>query len=172
MPLLGRHGRDHYLKWPSSAEDVANAYCADRRCVTRFLGGARFARRVLGRLPPNWREERFGARDVRAFLSQLDFFLHYPHEGYVEEFGRAVMEAMAVGIPVILPPPFERTFGNAATYASAETCWPTVQELWDHRDRWAEAALAGQRFVMANCSYDRFASRLSEEAQSPEVEKG
>ncbi|MCP4386311.1 MAG: glycosyltransferase [Hyphomicrobiales bacterium] len=165
IPLLGRHGRDHYLKWPSSALDVANAYCADRRCVTRFLGGARFARRVLGRFPSNWREERFGARDPRAFLSQLDFFLHYPHESYIEEFGRAVMEAMAVGIPVILPPAFRRTFGKAAKYASPGECWSTVLDLWEDRDGWTEGAHAGQRFVMANCSYDRFASRLSEEAQ-------
>lgn len=163
MPLLGRHGRDHYLKWPSSAAALKEAYCADRRCVTRFLGGAQFARERLDGFPTNWREEAYGARDVRAFLSQLDFFLHFPHENYIEEFGRAVMEAMAMGVPAILPPVFRQTFGNAATYASGKDSWSAVQDLWQDPDAWTDKAVAGQAFVIANCSFERFASRLTDE---------
>ena len=62
----------------------------------------------------------FGARDVPAFLAELDVFLHFPHADYIEEFGRAPMEAMAAGVPVILPPEFEPTFGAAALYAAPD----------------------------------------------------
>ena len=118
-PVLGRHGRDHPLKWPRDAAALRAAYCAGAPCEVRFLGGAAHARARLARWPANWRALPFGAREVPAFLAELDVFLHFPDPGYIEEFGRAPMEAMAAGVPVILPPEFEPSFGEAALYAAA-----------------------------------------------------
>ena len=159
-PVIGRHGRDHYAKWPSSADALLGAYCADKPCDVVMMGGARHAINVVGRQPRNWTIHRFGAMDSRAFLSGLDFFVHYPHEDYIEEFGRAPMEAMAVGVPVILPPVFRETFGDSALYAEPAEVWNTIQALWQSEDAYLARARAGRDFVLSHCGYDQLASRL------------
>lgn len=159
-PRLGRHGRDHPLKWPESRADLRAAYCADRPIDVRFLGGAARARARVGRWPANWQALPFGAEDPRDFLAGLDFFVHYPSPDYIEEFGRAPMEAMAAGIPVILPPDFEPTFGAAALYASPGDVWPLIETLWRDRAAWEARAAQGRAFVQTRCAYETFPARL------------
>jgi glycosyltransferase involved in cell wall biosynthesis len=159
-PKLGRHGRDHALKWPGTAAALSAAYCVGRPCDVRFLGGAEHAIAVLGARPPNWQIEPFGARDVKEFLADLDFFLHFPNEAYIEEFGRAPMEAMAIGMPVILPHVFKDTFGEAAIYAEPDEVWGVVEALWKDRAAWDSRVARGREFVLTNCSYNVFPGRV------------
>lgn len=159
QPVLGRHARDHYTKWPSAPEALAEAYCADKACEVRLLGGADYALNVLGRHPGNWQVSAF-AESTREFLQELDFFVHYPHERYIEEFGRAVLEAMGLGIPVILPPVFKETFGDYAHYAEPGQVWPLVQQLWGDEQAYCEAAERGLRFVHERARYSVLAERL------------
>ncbi|MEP9398523.1 glycosyltransferase [Mesorhizobium sp. KR2-14] len=160
LPVIGRHGRDHPLKWPGNRTSLLDAYCADKPCKLRFLGGARHAEKLAGRRPANWQVDPFGSRDVKEFLVDLDFFIHYPHEDYIEEFGRAPMEAMAIGVPVILPPVFRGTFGEAALYAEPADVWPLIEKLWADEKKWLDRLEAGRDFVKKNCSYDAFPPRL------------
>jgi FkbM family methyltransferase len=160
-PVLGRHGRDHPLKWPAEPQALRAAYCADRPCEVRFLGGARFARERAGSWPANWTEFAFGTRDVQEFLGDLDLFLHFPDRDYIEEYGRAPMEAMAVGVPVILPPEFEPTFGAAALYAEPEAVWERVEALWRDEAAWMAQAERGRAYVQATCGYDALPKRLA-----------
>ena len=166
-PVLGRHGRDHPLKWPSDPGALQAAYCAGKPCEVRFLGGAAHARKKLGAWPRNWIEEPFGVRDIWNFLSGLDVFLHFPDRDYIEEFGRAPMEAMAKGIPVILPPEFEPTFGPAALYCEPEEVWQHVEALWRDEAAWGAQAAAGRTFVTTTCGYDAFPHRLARIARIP-----
>lgn len=166
-PVIGRHGRDHVLKWPGERRDLLAAYCAGRECEVRFLGGAAHARKSAGKWPANWTAESFGSRDVKEFLSDLDFFLHYPHDDYIEEFGRAPMEAMAIGVPVILPPVFRSTFGDAALYAEPRDVWSVTEKLWADENVWMERIRAGRAFVMSNCSYELFPARLGLKGNAP-----
>jgi hypothetical protein len=166
-PVLGRHGRDHPLKWPRDPAALAAAYAAGAPCDVRFLGGAATARARLRRWPRNWRAEPFGARDVQGFLAGLDVFVHHPDPDYVEEFGRAPMEAMATGVPVILPPEFAPTFGDAALYAAPDAVWPLALQLWRDRAFWEARAAAGRGFVAATCGYDAFPARLARLAAAP-----
>jgi hypothetical protein len=158
-PTVGRHGRDDPLKWPRDPAALAAAYCAGRPCDVRFLGGDFHAVARLGARPRNWRAAPFGG-DVAAFLAGLDVFVHHPDPDYVEEFGRAPMEAMAAGAPVILAPEFAPTFGAAALYAPPEGVWPLVERLWREHGFWEARAAAGRAFVEGNCGYDRFPARL------------
>ena len=158
-PVIGRHGRDDPLKWPRDPAALAAAYCAGRPCDVRFLGGARHARARL-RWPRNWHAEPFGG-DVRAFLAELDVFVHIPDPDYVEEFGRAAIEAMAAGVPVILAPEFAPTFGEAALYAAPEEVWGLVERLWRDPGFRACRAAAGRAFLRANCGYEAFPARLA-----------
>jgi len=165
-PVIGRHGRDHPLKWPGTREALFAAYCVGKDCEMRFLGGAQSAYRLAGRRPANWQEEAYGARDVKEFLSDLDFFIHYPHEDYIEEFGRAPMEAMAVGVPVILPPVFKDTFGEAALYAEPNEVWSLIQSLWCDEAAWLARVEQGRKFVNDNCNYINFSARIARHVSS------
>jgi glycosyltransferase involved in cell wall biosynthesis len=160
MPTIGRHGRDTYTKWPSHRDALAHAYGVGQAWDVRFLGGADHAIGMLGGRPDNWSVVPFDEMTAQEFLQDLDFYVHCPHEKYIEEFGRGVMEAMALGIPAVLPPQFEETFGNAATYALASEVPDTISDLWRYRERYVERALAARSFVLEHCSLSTFADRL------------
>ena len=72
-PVVGRHGRDHCTKWPSSPDALRAAYCVGKECDVVILGGAKCALQVIGAKPKNWIVHEFGAMDPRSFLSGLDF---------------------------------------------------------------------------------------------------
>jgi glycosyltransferase involved in cell wall biosynthesis len=156
-PVIGRHGRDHDTKWPSSADALLNAYCASKPCDVVLMGGATHALNVIGRQPRNWTVRREGAREPRAFLSGLDFYVHYPSS---EDSGRAPIEAMAAGVPVILPPAFQETFGTAVLYAEPEAVWDTIQDLWCDEQAYLARARGGRDFVLQHCGYDQLVKRL------------
>ncbi|MFQ8431910.1 glycosyltransferase [Amaricoccus sp. W119] len=160
-PVIGRHARDEYTKWPSDPEALRAAYCAERPCVVELMGGAGRARDVIGAFPSNWVVHSFGTMDSHAFLDRLDFFLHYPHETYIEEFGRAVLEALARGLPAVLPPVFRETFGEAAVYAEPEEVWPRIAALWADEAAYLAQAARGQEFVRAHSDWSRFPARLA-----------
>jgi len=161
QPVVGRHGRDAYTKWPREITALKQAYGVNQHWKVRFLGGAKIAIDLLGEQPKNWQIIPFDSVNVQEFLEDLDFFVHYPHEDYIEEFGRAIMEAMAVGIPVILPDQFRETFGHSALYARPEKVSSVVDQLWLDENRYIERARIGREFVEANCNLRGFADRIS-----------
>ncbi len=100
--------------------------------------------------------------DPRSFLGELHFFVHFTHEDYIEEFGRAILEAMAMEIPVILPGSFRTTFREAAIYSEPKNVWPVICELWADEKSWQLRSEAGRAFVRRNSGWDQLASRLTE----------
>lgn len=159
-PVLGRHGRDAYTKWPSTLEALKAAYCVDMDVDLKFQGGAKHARAMLGFSPQNWEVMHFDATPVSAFLESLDFFIHFPHELYIEEFGRAPMEGMAVGKVTILPPQFRETFGDAAVYCTADEVLETARRFWNDEAAYREQAQRGRDFVLRNCNQKSLVQRL------------
>jgi hypothetical protein len=161
-PVIGRHSRDHWTKWPEIEQDLLDAYCADSELQVRFLGGAASARKVLGRWPQNWQDFAFDSMPVSKFLNDLDFLVHFTHSGYVEEFGRNVMEAMAAGIPAITPPRFREVFGDAACYAEPREVRDLIRALWDSESAYVEQVDRGFRFVSKSASNECVERRLRE----------
>lgn len=159
-PVIGRHSRDHYTKWPKRKSALEAAYCVNQPCEVRLLGGAAHALSVLGFRPDNWVVQEY-AETTHAFLQTLDFFVHYPHEEYIEEFGRAVLEAMGLGIPVILPPVFKDTFGDYALYAQPEDVWPLIERLWADKAAYDAASDKALAFVSEFAGYDVLPGRLA-----------
>lgn len=59
-----------------------------------------------------------GDLDLRTFLHQLDFYLHFPHPEAVETYSRPALEAAAQGCVVVTPERHAAIFGDAAVYCT------------------------------------------------------
>jgi hypothetical protein len=153
VPVIGRHSRDNWIKWPGDRATLLRAYPDTLDFDVRIMGGAEVPRKVLGadRHPPNWLVYGYDEVTVRSFLSQIDFYVYFPHPVAVEAFGRAILEALAAGCVTILPPVFARTFGDAAVYCQPDEVRDVMAHLYADPDRYlarsrAATAQVRQRF--------------------------
>jgi len=137
-PVIGRHSRPSALKWPSTPADLLAAYPDDGSVRVRVLGGTAGVAEVLGHEPSRWEVTPFGGQSARAFLAGIDVFVYQHHPDLVEAFGRTVLEAMAAGVPAIVPPTLRPLFGDAVCYAEPGEVQACVWALW--RDRSAYEA--------------------------------
>lgn len=145
--VIGRHSRDHWTKWPETEAATRAAYCGGSRHTVHLLGGIDHASITRDEMPNNWRVHAFDAIDVKSFLQSIDVFVHFPHEDYVEEFGRNVMEAMAAGVPCILPECFRENFGDAAVYCTEWEVQSVVDSLSTDNAYYEEMSRRGLLFA-------------------------
>lgn len=124
---IGRHGRDGTEKWIGDKNLLLKVYPSNNDFKICILGGARNAKKILGKLPKNWSVYDFGSISPKDYLRELDVFVYFPSDGLIEAFGRTIIEAMIAGVPVILPPNFSDTFGELPLY-----CQPAKVELLIH----------------------------------------
>lgn len=152
-PVVGRHSRDDWTKWPGSAAKIRSAYFANRsHTEVKILGGAQVPIDILGQEPYNWEIFPFDSWSIDEFLASIDIFVHYHHELYVEEYGRNIAEAMSLGVPCVLPPHFRGTFGDAALYAEVEEVGTAVDELISNQALYARTSQAGLEYSWTFCS--------------------
>nr|WP_255672313.1 glycosyltransferase [Glycomyces amatae] len=126
---IGRHARDHPLKWPESPERLLECYPSHGDFAVRVLGGADTVAERLGGLPANWSVLPFDAVDAREFLHGLDVYVYFIAEEGREAFGIAPLEAMAAGVPVVMDRRFEPLFGPAAVYCGPGEVADAVRAL-------------------------------------------
>ncbi|WP_110691999.1 glycosyltransferase [Salinicola halophyticus] len=150
VPVVGRHARDHWTKWPSNPQDIELAYMADSEVEVRLMGGVRYPKKLLEKIPQNWVLYDFDSVSVVEFLDDLDFFVHFVHCDYIEEFGRNIAEAMARGVVVILPWQFEAIFKDAACYTEPSGVYDLIQELWSNPGKYLQYRQNGLKFVEKN----------------------
>lgn len=157
-PVIGRHSRDNWTKWPGSRAALLHAYPASPDVDVRVMGGADAVRAVLNArdLPPNWLVYDYDEVTVHSFLHQIDFFVYFPHPDMVEAFGRAVLEALAAGCVVILPPHFSRTFGEAAVYCAPDDVMSIVRAYYADRELYLAQTRRARAWVEAKHSYDAY----------------
>jgi hypothetical protein len=146
-PVIGRHSRDHASKWPAARSDILAAYPADDRVAVKVLGGATSAIQTLGYQPPNWTVYQFGAMPPRRFLREIDFFVYYHHPGWIEAFGRNIIEGMASGCPAVLPPHFEPVFGSSCEYVEAAGVRDRIERLYRDPAQYRARSEGGREHV-------------------------
>jgi UDP:flavonoid glycosyltransferase YjiC (YdhE family) len=165
IPVLGRHGRDHPLRWPATAEELLTAY-PDHGTEVHILGGAEAPREMLGgELPSNWIVHEFGAMPPQRFLAGVDLYVYYHHPELVEAFGRHILEALASGAPAILPPHLERVFGESCTYAEVADVPATVKGLHQDPEGYRQRSERGVAFVEDHLGHATHRKRIAEVAE-------
>ncbi|WP_424929242.1 FkbM family methyltransferase [Amaricoccus tamworthensis] len=156
-----RHSRDQYVKWPSDRETLLKIYPDDPEFEIHVLGGAKTPREVLGgRLPSNWKVTEFGKKDPAEFLRNFDVFVYYTHPDWIESFGRVIFEAMAVGLPVVLPPVYKPLFQDAAVYAEPHEVIGKVRELMGNDVLRARQVARALELVEHRFGYQSHANRV------------
>lgn len=156
---IGRHSRDNPLKWPHTREDVLAIYPEADDVEVHVLGGANAPSELIGHTPDNWVVHGFNAIEPKDFLAEIDVFVFFAHPDWVESFPRTVLEAMAVGVPVILPEIHRPLFGDNALYATPETALALARQLhadpkaydkhvrkaWDYLERYWSYSMHARR---------------------------
>ncbi len=157
---LGRHTRPDPLKWPSPEERDA-AYPADPALVFRMLGADPALREAMRPWPPHWLALPFSHGGVAEFLTGLDGYAYFHHRDWIEAFGCNVLEALAVGLPTVVPPSFAPLFGEAALYATPEEAHGLYTRLrLDPGLRSGQGTLA-RRLVAERFGFDRAGTRIA-----------
>jgi UDP:flavonoid glycosyltransferase YjiC (YdhE family) len=167
-PVIGRHSRPQRQKWPKDSQVVKALYPVDGSAVVKILGGADPVQELLGYLPDSWQVIPFGGMDPREFLAQLDFFVYYHHPAWLEAFGRNILEALASGLPVILPAHFRPLFGDAAIYAEPAEVPSVVNRLYGDRSAYDDVVARADAFVRARFGHEAHHRRLLELIGPPE----
>ncbi|MCD8501694.1 MAG: glycosyltransferase [Bacillaceae bacterium] len=159
---IGRHSRDQYVKWPSDREELLKIYPEHEPFEIHVLGGANAPKKTLGELPSNWFVREFGDVHPKEFLANVDVFVYYTHADWVEAFGRVIFEAMAVGVPVIIPPHYQQLFGEAAVYAQPEEVKDAIEHLMADEGRYMSQVEKALEYVEEHFGYSKHKARLDE----------
>jgi len=158
--VIGRHARPDLLKWPDERSEILAAYPADNAFEIRVLGYPESLRQRVGSIPDNWRLTPFGGEDVKAFLQRLDVYVYFHSKSWIEGFGYGVLEALAVGLPAIVPRSFEQLFGPAAIYGNVSDTRELVLALGENVPEQRRIAEAARAVVRERFDLDQYRRRL------------
>ncbi|WP_161567480.1 glycosyltransferase [Glutamicibacter sp. HZAU] len=159
-PVLGRHSRDHALKWPSTLEAFRSAYVSDS-FETVFLGGAAELRKKLGdEATEGVYVHEFGVLEVDDFLGSVDFWAYFHDDKLTESFGMSTAEAMAAGKVVILPKYMETTFGDGALYADVNEVETVINRYWSDHALYLEQSERARKYIADRYGVEALMNRL------------
>lgn len=158
---IGRHTRDDPVKWPESQNELLSIYPNIDPYEVFILGGDRTPKNILGKIPENWKTYDFGAIHPKDFLHDLDVFVYFTHHDWVESFSRAILEAMAAGVPVVLPLSDKKLFGNAAVYAKPDQVKEKINELIQNESLYNEQVQRAWDYVSQNFGHGIHINRIS-----------
>ena len=171
-PVVGRHSRDHRLKWPDKIGDFMAAYCQPKIFSTHILGGIEsIAASIPEESLTTLRVTPFGGAEVRKYLSEIDFWVYFHSNRTVESFGMAVVEAMEAGLVVVLPEYMSDTFGNGAVYARPAEVSRIVERFWNSPELYEEQSRRARAYVQARYSADVYIARLQGVLAASRVEQ-
>jgi UDP:flavonoid glycosyltransferase YjiC (YdhE family) len=155
---IGRHSRPDWLKWPAP-EAAALIYPDDPAFEFSMLGVDENLRQAFPEWPAHWAGLPFRASGVRDYLAGLDVYSYFHHPNWIEAFGYNVLEALACGLPTILAPDFEPTFGKAALYAQPHDAADLYRDLLAEPSKRKAQGKRAREFVKTHHSYDSFKPR-------------
>src|SRR5699024_11275382 len=102
----------------------------------------------------------FGSMSPKTFLTEVDVFIYFTSSNWVEAFGRVIIEAMAVGVPVILSEDYRPLFQDAALYATPQTAINVAWRIHNDIEAYENQVRLAKEYVLAHFSYQTHLTRL------------
>ncbi len=156
--VIGRHGELDRLAWPLPRPLLLAAYPDDPDLEVRVLADRRRLAAVLGELPASWTVIDPEAATAGDFLAGLDCYVHLGADA-VQPVRLEIIEALASGVPVLLPAPLATDFGEAAAYVEADGLRAAIRGLERPSTR-AVLAQRAREVVARRFSPDAHVERL------------
>ena len=163
-PIVGRHSRDNIMKWPEDPAVLRQVYPLDGSFDVRLMGGARTPSSILGleHTPEAWISHPKDQMPVRDFLAGLEYFVFYQNSNAIEAFGRAILEAIASNLVVILPPHYEPVFGQAAVYARASDVTTVIESFVRDPERYRSQQQIAHDILNREFTHEAYVRRINE----------
>lgn len=158
---IGRHSRPGREKWPDPAVAL-QAYPDDERYQFRMLGVDPAYLKEFGDIPANWHVLPFSSQPVAGFLKGLDAYSYFHSPAWIEAFGYGVLEALATGLPAVLPHYFSGWFEEAALYSTPAEAPEHYDRLLKDKAFRTETSEKARRFASERYGLDLFAERFGE----------
>lgn len=155
-------------------DDFRDLLPSDGSVDIRIRGDASQVLRAFefDRLPANWLVYSPSDIPMRAFFYSVDFLVYDDADTTGFNFPHVIVEALASGCVVILPPRFEEFFGAAAVYVELSDAQEVISAF--HRDPHAyrKQAKVAIREVASRFGEERFGSFVRAHIDSNSVEYG
>jgi glycosyltransferase involved in cell wall biosynthesis len=98
----------------------------------------------------------------RAFLHQLDFYLHFPPPESAEWYSRPALEAAAMGCVVVMPERYAGLYGDAAVYCGRSEVAPLIERYRADPALFAEQSRRARSVVARAHDPARLVERIME----------
>ncbi|MEM9630096.1 MAG: hypothetical protein AAGA50_02130 [Pseudomonadota bacterium] len=153
--VIGRHSRPSFDKWPSPPVALA-CYPASPKFTFRMMGASQPYLDQFETIPGNWQILPFSKLPVASFLQTLDVYSYFHSDSLIEAFGYCVLEALACGLPCVVPQYLEDIFGDACFYAEPEQASHVYDRLWSSCSMMEKASEKAVSYVEGTFGLDQF----------------
>lgn len=159
-PVIGRWAGSLPEHWPADPGVVVRLWPTDGHADIRLLGDPEAASQALGtpRLPAAWLSFQPGEIAPVTYYRSLDFYIHRTSSPATAP-ERGVLEALAAGCVVILPPEQEPIYGDAALYREPAKVPETVRAYTDQPEKYFDQSRRAASFS-AGQTPDRFTREI------------
>ncbi len=167
LPLvIGRHSRPSLDKWPSP-EIALSCYPESPVYSFRMLGAPQEYLDQFETLPWNWHVLPFSHEPVSGFLQGLDIYSYFHSDTWIEAFGYSVLEALATGLPCVVPHGMEEIYADACFYADPTQAPQVYERLRSNRSLMEKASQRARAHVEARFGLDGFKTKFGAVAGRP-----
>jgi UDP:flavonoid glycosyltransferase YjiC (YdhE family) len=167
-PVIGRSGPPVEDAWPTDASRILSLYPDDPQFRVRILDGGPILKSLVGPFPRNWDVLLSQRESEAAFLASIDFFVYSHHQDFVTPVDPHLLRAMSAGVVAILPPRFERIFGDGAVYAEDHEIPSTVRQLYNDPARYLDVSRAGIRTIECSFGQQQAVRRIADAIGAPD----
>ncbi|MES0808446.1 glycosyltransferase [Roseibium sp. SCPC15] len=157
--VIGRHSRPSSDKWPSPSV-AQECYPASPNFAFRMMGASQSYLDQFETIPSNWQVLPFSKLPITAFLQDLDVYSYFHSDSLVEAFGYCVLEALASGLPCVVPHYLQDIFGDACFYAEPEQAPKVYDRLLSSCSMMEKASKNAAAFAKDTFGLDQFTRKF------------